>query len=166
MNVQMKVHVLRTFVTHLLVHMYQKEKITPEKLQKKNCNCKLALKNFQVYAAGAVDAVCQFKLPRVWARPVCSHSVVQGLCWPCVQSCVENKTFRYCEISGYGCSDPVSSIYTWSKNFRHLAYEKSGANMAGIDVQNKLPVHKIIVLFLKSMSKCQILAHSLPNLEP
>jgi hypothetical protein len=113
-----------------------------------------------------VDAVCQFKLPHVWARPVCSHSVVQGLCWPCVQSCVENKTFRYCEISGYGCSDAVSPIYTWSKNFSHSAYEKSGANMAGIDVQNKLPVHKIIVLFLKSMSKCQISAHSLPNLEP
>ena len=30
MNVQMRVHVLRTFVTHLLVHMHQKEKITLE----------------------------------------------------------------------------------------------------------------------------------------
>jgi hypothetical protein len=27
MNVQIKVHVLRTFVTHLLVHMHQKAKI-------------------------------------------------------------------------------------------------------------------------------------------
>ena len=30
MNVQMRVHVLRTFVTHLLVHMHQKEKIALE----------------------------------------------------------------------------------------------------------------------------------------
>ena len=30
MNVQMWVHVLRTFVTHLLVHMHQKEKIAQE----------------------------------------------------------------------------------------------------------------------------------------
>jgi hypothetical protein len=30
MNVQMKEHVLRTFVTHLLVHMHQKEKIARE----------------------------------------------------------------------------------------------------------------------------------------
>jgi hypothetical protein len=27
MNVQMRVHVLRTFVTHLLVHIHQNEKI-------------------------------------------------------------------------------------------------------------------------------------------
>ena len=26
----MKVHVLRTFITHLLVHIHQKEKIAPE----------------------------------------------------------------------------------------------------------------------------------------
>jgi hypothetical protein len=30
MNVQMRVYVLRTFVTHLLVHMHQKEKIALE----------------------------------------------------------------------------------------------------------------------------------------
>jgi hypothetical protein len=30
MNVQMRVHVLRTFVTHLLVHMHQKESIALE----------------------------------------------------------------------------------------------------------------------------------------
>jgi hypothetical protein len=30
MNVEMKVHKLRSFVTHLLVHMHQKEKIAPE----------------------------------------------------------------------------------------------------------------------------------------
>ena len=30
MNVQMRVHILRTFVTHLLVHMHQKEKIALE----------------------------------------------------------------------------------------------------------------------------------------
>jgi predicted metal-dependent phosphotriesterase family hydrolase len=30
MNVQMKVHALRTFVTPLLVHMHQKEKIALE----------------------------------------------------------------------------------------------------------------------------------------
>jgi hypothetical protein len=30
MNVQMRVHVLRPFVTHLLVHMHQKKKITLE----------------------------------------------------------------------------------------------------------------------------------------
>jgi hypothetical protein len=30
MNIQMKVHVLRTFVTHLLVHMHQKKKIALE----------------------------------------------------------------------------------------------------------------------------------------
>ena len=137
MNVQMKVHVLRTFVTHLLVHMYQKEKITPEKLQKKNCKCKRALKIFQVYAAGAVVAVCQFRLPHVWARPVCSHSVVQGLCWLCVQSCVENKTFRYCEIIGYGCSEAVSSIYTWSKNFSHSAYGHRVSTYRGLTSMGK-----------------------------
>ena len=30
MNIQMRVHVLRTFITHLLVHMHQKEKIALE----------------------------------------------------------------------------------------------------------------------------------------
>jgi hypothetical protein len=30
MNVQIRVHVLQTFVTHLLVHMHQKEKIALE----------------------------------------------------------------------------------------------------------------------------------------
>jgi hypothetical protein len=30
MNVHMREHVLRTFVTHLLVHMHQKEKIALE----------------------------------------------------------------------------------------------------------------------------------------
>jgi hypothetical protein len=30
MNVQMRVHVLQTFITHLLVHMHQKEKIALE----------------------------------------------------------------------------------------------------------------------------------------
>jgi hypothetical protein len=30
MNVKMRVHILRTFVTHLLVHMHQKEKIALE----------------------------------------------------------------------------------------------------------------------------------------
>jgi hypothetical protein len=30
MNVQMRVHVLQIFVTHLLVHMHQKEKIALE----------------------------------------------------------------------------------------------------------------------------------------
>jgi hypothetical protein len=30
MNVQMRVHVLRTFVTYLLVHMHQKKKIALE----------------------------------------------------------------------------------------------------------------------------------------
>lgn len=30
MDIQMRVHVLRTFITHLLVHMYQKTKITLE----------------------------------------------------------------------------------------------------------------------------------------
>ena len=30
MNVQMRVHILRTFVTHLLVHMCQKKKIALE----------------------------------------------------------------------------------------------------------------------------------------
>ena len=30
MDIQMRVHVLRTFVTHLLVHMHQKEKIALE----------------------------------------------------------------------------------------------------------------------------------------
>jgi hypothetical protein len=30
MNVQMRIHILRTFVTHLLIHMHQKEKIALE----------------------------------------------------------------------------------------------------------------------------------------
>jgi hypothetical protein len=30
MNVQMRVHVLKTFLTHLLVHMHQKKKIALE----------------------------------------------------------------------------------------------------------------------------------------
>ena len=30
MNVQMRVHILFTFITHLLVHMHQKTKITLE----------------------------------------------------------------------------------------------------------------------------------------
>jgi hypothetical protein len=30
MNVQMRVHKLKTFVTHLLIHMHQKEKIALE----------------------------------------------------------------------------------------------------------------------------------------
>jgi hypothetical protein len=30
MNVEMKVHKLRSFITHLLVHMHQKEKIALE----------------------------------------------------------------------------------------------------------------------------------------
>jgi hypothetical protein len=34
MNVQMRVHILRTFVTHLLVHMHQKKKIAPEMAEK------------------------------------------------------------------------------------------------------------------------------------
>jgi hypothetical protein len=29
----------------------------------------------------------------------------------------------------------VSSVYIWSKNFSHSAYEKSEAKMAAIDVQ-------------------------------
>jgi hypothetical protein len=39
MNVQMRVYVLRTFVTHLLVHMHQKEKVALE-IAAKNCKCK------------------------------------------------------------------------------------------------------------------------------
>jgi hypothetical protein len=30
MNVQMKIHILRTFITHLLVHIHQKKKIEPK----------------------------------------------------------------------------------------------------------------------------------------
>ena len=30
MNVKMRVHVLRTFITHLLVHMHQKEEFAVE----------------------------------------------------------------------------------------------------------------------------------------
>jgi hypothetical protein len=36
------------------------------------------------------------------------------------------------------CLLPVSSIYIWSKNFSHLAYEKSEAKMAAIDVDVKI----------------------------
>ena len=43
MNVHMRVHVLRTFVTHLLVHMHQKEKIALE-IAAKNCKCKRAFR--------------------------------------------------------------------------------------------------------------------------
>jgi hypothetical protein len=34
------------------------------------------------------------------------------------------------------CQEPMSSIYIWSKNFSHWAYEKSEAKMAAIDVFN------------------------------
>jgi hypothetical protein len=30
MNVQMRVHILRTFITYLLVHIHQKKKIAPK----------------------------------------------------------------------------------------------------------------------------------------
>jgi hypothetical protein len=30
MNVQVRIHILRTFITHLLVHMHQKKKIALE----------------------------------------------------------------------------------------------------------------------------------------
>jgi hypothetical protein len=46
MNVQMRVHVLRTFVTHLLVHIHQKEKIAlaiAAKIASVNQWCKRAL---------------------------------------------------------------------------------------------------------------------------
>jgi hypothetical protein len=40
------------------------------------------------------------------------------------------------EISNFDLAQAVSSIYIWSKNFSHLAYEKqSEAKMAAIDVQ-------------------------------
>jgi hypothetical protein len=34
MNVQMRVHVLRTFIAHLLVHIHQKKKIAVEMAEK------------------------------------------------------------------------------------------------------------------------------------
>ena len=43
----------------------------------------------------AVVAVLQFRLPHVWERAACFRFAVQGLSWPCVLSCVENRTFRY-----------------------------------------------------------------------
>jgi hypothetical protein len=39
MNVQMKVHKLRSFITHLLVHIHQKKKIVLE-IAAKICKCK------------------------------------------------------------------------------------------------------------------------------
>jgi hypothetical protein len=95
------------------------------------------------------------------------------------------------EWMSYECSEymPVSSIYIWSKNFSHSAYEKRWSQDGGhyhwrpiamkvikifntIYLQliptspansvslNKLSVHKTVVLFFKSMSKCEISAHS------
>ena len=52
MNVQMRVHILRTFVTHLLVHMHQKEKIALE----------IAAKIARVSTFALQDAVTQEEL--------------------------------------------------------------------------------------------------------
>jgi hypothetical protein len=46
MNVKMRVHILRTFVTHLLVHMHQKEEIALE-IAAKIASVKRALTQFQ-----------------------------------------------------------------------------------------------------------------------
>ena len=42
MNVQMRVHVLRTLIAHPLVHIHQKKEIACTRNPSKNCKCKRA----------------------------------------------------------------------------------------------------------------------------